>query len=68
MEIGWAADQYGDTMAAQAGQWTPTDDANSDPTAYGVNFNQLLVSLGAPSGVMVHPAVTGKLAPGWPTW
>jgi hypothetical protein len=68
MEIGWAADRYGDTMAAQAGQWTSADDASSLPTAYGVNFNQLLVSLGAPSGVLVHSSVTGSLPAGWPTW
>lgn len=68
MEIGWAADSYGDTMAANAGQWTPADDAASAPSAYGINFNQLLVSLGAPSGVLEHPTVTGTLAQGWPTW
>jgi hypothetical protein len=68
MEIGWAADSYGDTMAAQAGQWTSADDAASLPTAYGINFNNLLVSLGAPSGVLEHPTVTGSLATGWPSW
>ncbi|HET9075580.1 MAG TPA: hypothetical protein VFN68_01495 [Acidimicrobiales bacterium] len=68
MEIGWSADRYGDTMAAAAGQWTSADDAASRPSAYGVNFNQLLVSLGAPSGVLVQPTVTGSLAAGWPTW
>jgi hypothetical protein len=67
MEIGWAADRYGDTMAAAAGQWTSADDSASRPTAYGANFNQLLVSLGAPSGVLVHPTVTGVVAAGWPT-
>jgi hypothetical protein len=67
MEIGWAADKYGDTMAAKAGQWTAADDRASIPAAYGVNFNSLLVSLGAPSGIMVHPAVTGVVAAGWPT-
>jgi hypothetical protein len=66
MEIGWAADQWGDTMAAESGQWTPADDAASLPTAYGVNFNNLLVSLGAPSGILVHPTVVGVVAAGWP--
>jgi hypothetical protein len=68
MEIGWAADSHGDTMAAQAGQWTAADDAASKPTAYGVNFNQLLTSLGASPGILEHPTVTGSLAAGWPTW
>ena len=67
MEIGWAADRYGDTMAAVAGQWTAADDSASVPSAYGVNFNSLLVSLGAPSGILVHPSVTGVVAAGWPT-
>jgi hypothetical protein len=68
LETGWAADQWGDTMAAQSGQWTSAADAGSLPSAYGVNFNQLLVSLGAPSGVMEHPTVVGSLAAGWPAW
>jgi hypothetical protein len=68
MEIGWAADSFGDTMASKAGQWTASDDAASNPTAYGVNFNQLLTSLGATSGVLEHPTITGTLAAGWPTW
>jgi hypothetical protein len=67
MEIGWAADKWGDTMAAVSGQWTSADDAASLPTAYGVNFNDLLVSLGAPSGILVHPTVVGVVAAGWPT-
>jgi hypothetical protein len=68
MEIGWAADGYGDTMAAQAGQWTAADDSGSTPSAYGVNFNQLLTSLGALPGILDHPTVNGTLAAGWPTW
>ncbi|MDE3207200.1 MAG: hypothetical protein KGQ66_23595 [Acidobacteriota bacterium] len=68
METGWAADQWGDTVAAQSGQWTPADDAASLPSAYGVNFNQLLTSLGAPSGVLVQPTVVGTVSAGWPAW
>ncbi len=68
MEIGGAADSYGDPMAAKAGQWTAADDAGSRPTAYGRNFNDLLVSLGAPSGVLVQPGTTGVVAAGWPSW
>ena len=68
MEIGWSADRYGDTMAAEAGQWTAADDAASTPTAYGVNFDQLLTSLGATPGIMEHPTITGNLAAGWPSW
>ncbi|HET9689888.1 MAG TPA: hypothetical protein VFP61_01950 [Acidimicrobiales bacterium] len=68
MEIGWSADAYGDTMAAAAGQWTPASDAASQPTAFGVNFDQLLVGLGAPSGTMGAGATVGSLPAGWPTW
>jgi hypothetical protein len=68
MEIGWAADKYGDTMAAATGQWTPTADTSSTPTAYGLNFNDLLVSLGAPSGVVGRSGPSGVIASGWPTW
>lgn len=68
IETGWAADPYGDTMAAASGTWTSADDAQSLPTAYGVNFNQMLVWLGAISGIEMHPTVVGTLAPGWPTW
>jgi hypothetical protein len=68
IETGWATDQYGDTMAAVNNQWTAADDSASLPTAYGINFNQLLVSLGAPSGVFVHTAAVGALPPGWPSW
>ena len=66
LETGWAANGYGETMAAAAGQWTPSDDSGSLPTAYGVNFNSLLVSLGAPGGVLEHATTTGVLAAGWP--
>jgi hypothetical protein len=68
IETGWAADPYGDTMAAMAHQWTSSDDDNSVPTAYGVNFNRLLVSLGAPSGRLEQATLTGTVAAGWPTW
>jgi beta-N-acetylhexosaminidase len=42
-------------------------------TAYGVNFNQLLTSLGAPSGHLdtsddPSGKVLGNLASGWPSW
>lgn len=68
MEIGWSADSYGDTMAAKAGQWTSSTDSASTPTAYGLNFNQLLMSLGAPSGAIVGSTVSGALPADWPTW
>lgn len=68
MEIGWADDPDGGTMATASHQWTPKDDKQSVPSAFGVNFDQLLVALGAPPGVMVHAHVAGKLPAGWPHW
>ncbi len=68
MEIGWAADSYGDTMAAKAGEWSSSADASSTPTAYGINFNDLLTSLGAPSGVVGSSSTSGVVAADWPSW
>lgn len=64
IETGWA-DPSGDgtTMARDAGQFSG---ANS--TAYGANFSQLLVSVGAPPGVLQNNPPTGSLPPNWPTW
>ncbi len=64
IETGWANPSGdGTTMAINAGQFSG---ANS--TAFGANFSQLLVSLGAPSGVPQNEPPTGSLPPSWPTW
>jgi len=64
IETGWAAPGgVGDTMAAINNQFSG---ANS--TAFGANFSQLLVSLGAPGGVLQNDPPTGSLPAGWPTW
>jgi murein DD-endopeptidase MepM/ murein hydrolase activator NlpD len=64
IETGWA-DPSGDgnTMAADAGQFSG---ANS--TAFGADFSQLLVSVGAPAGILQNDPPTGSLPPGWPSW
>lgn len=59
VELGWAAPPgAGDTLAMRAGQ-TAAGLQHGDPgaysTAYGVAFNNLIKSLGAPSGVLVPP-------------
>jgi len=64
IETGWAAPPgNGYTMAAEADQF---DGSNS--TAFGANFSQLLVSLGAPGGILQNDPPTGSLPSGWPTW
>ncbi len=61
IETGWAAPP-GDGAAIGHPQFNGTD-----PTAYGVNYSQLLQKLGAPAGIMDGP-VQGSLPPSWPTW
>jgi murein DD-endopeptidase MepM/ murein hydrolase activator NlpD len=64
IETGWAdPSALGLTMAAASGQF---DGSNS--TAFGYNFSQLLVSLGAPGGILQNNPPTGSVPQGWPTW
>lgn len=64
IETGWS-DSAGDgeTMAMQYSQFSG---ANS--TAFGLNFSQLLQSVGAPGGVLQNNPATGSLSPNWPQW
>jgi len=62
IETGWAdPSALGLTMAAESGQF---DGSNS--TAFGYNFSQLLLSVGAPGGVLENTPPTGSLPTGWP--
>ncbi len=64
IETGWSdASGDGETMARSYGQFSG---ANS--TAFGYNFSQLLMSLGAPGGILQNDPPTGALPPGWPAW
>ena len=68
LEIGWAEPPGdGESAAYAAGQWSTVADAHSLPTAFGLNFSQLLTVLGCPAGVN-GGAVQGSLPPGWPSW
>lgn len=67
-EIGWSAPGgTGETMAALTGQ-SAKGQAAGDPgkysTAYGVNFSNLVKSLGGPAGVLVPP-IQGTVPPSW---
>jgi murein DD-endopeptidase MepM/ murein hydrolase activator NlpD len=63
IEMGWANPAaLPDTMARAYGQYD-----GSDPTAFGLNFSQLLQSIGAPGGVLEGP-VHGSIPSGWPQW
>lgn len=57
-ESGWG-DLSGAPQALASGQFD-----GSSPTALGVNFNQLLIQLGAMPG-LVNGSATGALPPGW---
>lgn len=63
IEAGWADPAaLGESMALASSQW-----AGAGSSAFGVNFSQLLASLGAPPGI-IEGTVQGTLPPGWPTW
>jgi Transglycosylase SLT domain len=65
IETGWAAAPgNGETEAALHGQYA--HDGNI--TAYGVNYNDLLKKLGAPSGTGNTSNPVGSLPPNWPKW
>ncbi|HUO48866.1 MAG TPA: hypothetical protein VMU09_08545 [Acidimicrobiales bacterium] len=62
IETGWA-DRSGDGATMASGVYS-----EGHATAFGVNFSQLLASLGAPPGVNEGGTPSGSLPPGWPTW
>jgi murein DD-endopeptidase MepM/ murein hydrolase activator NlpD len=62
IETGWAAPPG--NGAAMAGSVY----FEGATTAFGINYNQLLVSLKAPSGIKESDAVVGTLPNGWPRW
>jgi murein DD-endopeptidase MepM/ murein hydrolase activator NlpD len=62
IETGWADPACnGDAMAS--GVYV-----EGRSTSYGLNFSQLLGSLGAPPGVLQNDPPDGTLPPNWPTW
>lgn len=63
IETGWALNSSSQAAAA----WSVYNEG--DVTAYGVNFNELLVKLGAPSGTKKAGAtIKGTLPDNWPKW
>jgi murein DD-endopeptidase MepM/ murein hydrolase activator NlpD len=64
IETGWGDSvTIGYTMAHTYRQFDGTN-----TTAYGANFSQLLVTLGAPGGVPQNNPPTGSLPRDWPRW
>ena len=64
IEAGWASGVGAGTMAAQAGQAAGGSDPGANLSAYGANFNQLMIALGVPSGTGGGRSV-GRLAKGF---
>jgi murein DD-endopeptidase MepM/ murein hydrolase activator NlpD len=63
IEVGWADPAgNGTTMASDYNQFY-----GSNTTAFGVNFSQLLASLGAPSG-SIETTPAGAVPASWPSW
>ncbi len=62
IETGWAAAGDGETMAAAYGQF-----AGWNTTAFGINYSQMLTSLGAPGGI-VQGGTAGTMPASWPQW
>ncbi len=64
IETGWGDPAIiGNTLAGDRHQFNGTN-----TTAFGANFAQLLISLGAPSGVPQNFPPTGSLPDNWPRW
>lgn len=73
IETGWAQPPgNGNTMASTTpGTYNSGEFNGNNTTAFGLNYNQLLVKLGAPSGKNQDPAMGslgGALPSNWPTW
>lgn len=68
LETGWAnGSALGAALASSV--WPKSVDDTAHYTAYGLNFSQLLVKLGAPPGTIQPGAQQlGTLPGGWPTW
>lgn len=65
LEIGWGSPKYiGESYWAQLYGAYP----DNCHTRFGDNFSQLLVSLGAPSGLPEGSTCAGGLPSGFPTW
>jgi murein DD-endopeptidase MepM/ murein hydrolase activator NlpD len=64
IETGWGDPaRIGNALAGDADQF---DGANT--TAFGSNFNDMLMWLGAPSGIPQNEPPTGTLPANWPQW
>jgi hypothetical protein len=65
LEIGWGSPKFiGESFWAQLNGAFP----DNCSTSFGINFNQLLEALGAPSGIAEGSTCSGGLPSGFPSW
>jgi len=70
IETGWATDGTDRPQAYTDNCYYITNPSigHKTSTAYGVNFDQLLVKLSNPQGSLLGPPITCSLPSGWPQW
>lgn len=72
IETGWAnsAGTTAESQMPEAGSISGASTCISDsiPTLIGLNYNDLLMSLGATGGIHETAGTCGTLPSGWPTW
>ncbi len=68
METGWASGRLGQTLAIAQGHQCYCGDPGGWSSIEGRNFNQLLVRLGAPSGLLQPNPPNQAMPSGWPSW
>jgi hypothetical protein len=67
-EWGWAAGPGPEALGMADGHQCPCGDPGGWSTIEGRNFNQLLVRVGAPSGLLQPNPPDQSMPRGWPTW
>jgi hypothetical protein len=67
-EFGWAAGPGPEALGIADGHQCPCSDVGNWSTIEGRNFNQLLLDVGAPSGLLQPNPPNQSMPPGWPSW
>ena len=68
VEVGWAAGPGPEALAMADGHRCPCGDPGDWSTIDGRDFDHLLVTLGAPSGILQANPPTQSMPRGWPNW
>ncbi len=68
VELGWAVGPGPEALGIADGHQCPCGDPGGWSTIDGRDFNQLLVTVGAPSGLLQGNLPDQSMPRGWPTW